>query len=353
MSDANRIAPPRWKQVLFRHETVLLLAVIAEWLFFYFAGTTTNRRGMVVGFGTLDRQFNILRHSCEIGLLALALTPIIITAGIDLSVGSLLGLCAVLFGKLWHEAGLSIPLAIACTLGFGAVGGGLNGALITTLRLPPLIVTLGTYSLFRGLAEAITHGAVTYTGFPASFLFLGQERWHGLPAQAWLFVGIGLLVWVIVHRTTLGRSYRAIGFSPGGARYAGLAINRQLAGAYVFAGLVVGLAAIVYTARLGEARADAGTGYELFAITAVVLGGTSIFGGTGTVHGTILAVAAIAILKNGLACLPAVMRINAAEEMSGLFTGALLIVTLALSALPPAIAELRRRLTHSLSHRPS
>src|SRR5688572_30492888 len=90
-----------WKALFFRHETILLFVLIAEWLFFYWAGTTTNRRGVVVGFGTLDRQFDILRHSCEIGLLALALTPVIITAGIDLSVGSLLGLCAILFGSFW------------------------------------------------------------------------------------------------------------------------------------------------------------------------------------------------------------------------------------------------------------
>ena len=86
---------------------MLLLVLVAEWLFFYHFGTSTNRRGVVVGFGTLDHQFDILRHSCEIGLLALVMTPIILTAGIDLSVGSLLGLCAILFGKLWHDAGLS------------------------------------------------------------------------------------------------------------------------------------------------------------------------------------------------------------------------------------------------------
>jgi hypothetical protein len=101
---------------------LLLYVLIAEWLFFYFAGTTTNRRGIVVGFGTWDRQFDILRHSCEIGLLALALTPVIITAGIDLSVGSLLGLSAILFGQLWHDAGLPIPLAVAFTLVLGALG---------------------------------------------------------------------------------------------------------------------------------------------------------------------------------------------------------------------------------------
>jgi ribose/xylose/arabinose/galactoside ABC-type transport system permease subunit len=332
-----------WKTTLYRHETLLLLVLIAEWLFFYFAGTTTNRRGMLVGFGTLDRQFDIVRHSCEIGLLALALTPIILTAGIDLSVGSLLGLCAILFGKLWHDGGLSIPVAAGLTLVLGAAGGGINASLITALRLPPLIVTLGTYSLFRGLAEAITHGAVTYTDFPESFLFIGQERWLGVPAQAWLFAGVAIAIWLLVHRMTFGRSFRAIGYSPEGARYAGLPVNRRVALVYVIAGVVSALAAIIYTARLGQAKADAGSGYELFAITAVVLGGTSIFGGAGSVHGTLLGVAAIAVLKNGLACLPVVMRMNAAEEMSGLLTGGLLLLALTGSVLPQIYSRRRHR----------
>jgi rhamnose transport system permease protein len=329
--------------LLLRHEMLLLYVLVAEWIFFYFAGTSTNRRGVLVGFGTLDRQFDVLRHSCEIGLLALALTPVIITGGIDLSVGSLLGLCAVFFGQLWHDGGLPLPVALALTLLLGTAAGGFNGAVITTLRLPPLIVTLGTYSLFRGLAEALTRGAVTYTDFPANFLFLGQERWLGLPAQAWLFAVVALGIWLLVHRTTFGRSYRAIGFSPEGARYAGLPTGRRVALVYAIAGGIVALAAIIYTARLGQAKADAGTGYELFAITAVVLGGTSIFGGTGSVHGTLLGVAAIAVLKNGLACLPAVMRLNAAEEMAGLLTGALLLLALAASVLPRMFPPFRTR----------
>lgn len=332
-----------WRAILASHEMLLLYVLVAEWLFFYFAGTSVNRRGVVVGFGTLDRQFDILRHSCEIGLLALALTPIILTAGIDLSVGSLLGLCAILFGMLWHDGGLPIPVAAGLTLLLGALAGGLNASLITTLRLPPLIVTLGTYSLFRGLAEAITHGAVTYTDFPESFLFLGQERWLGLPTQAWLFLLVAAAVWLLVHRTTFGRSFRAIGYAPEGARYAGLPVNRRLALVYVLAGVIAALAAIIYTARLGQAKADAGTGYELFAITAVVLGGTSIFGGSGSVHGTLLGVAAIAVLKSGLACLPVVIRMNAAEEMSGLLTGALLLLALTASVLPKILSNLRSR----------
>ena len=330
-----------WKKVLLRHETILLLVLVVEWLLFYYFGTTVNRKGITVGFGTMDRQFDILRHSCEIGLLALALTPIILSGGIDLSVGSLLGFSAIVFGKLWHDAQLSILMAAVCSLAIGAAAGGQNAILITTLRLPPLIVTLGTYSLFRGLAEAITHGSVTYTDFPSSFLFLGQERWLGLPTQAWLFILVAVAIWLLVHRTTFGRSFRAIGFAPEGTRYAGISVERRLMMVYILAGIISALAAIIYTARLGQAKADAGMGYELFAITAVVLGGTSIFGGVGSVHGTLLGVAAIAVLKSGLASLPIVIRHNCAEELSGMMTGALLLLALCSMVLPKLLSKWR------------
>ena len=313
---------------LLRHETILSAMLVAEWIYFDAVGHN---------FGTYDNSCDILRHSCEIGLLALAMTPVILTGGIDLSVGSLLGLCAILFGKFWRDAGMPIPLAAACTIGIGALAGGLNASLIAWLRLPPLIVTLGTYSLFRGLAEAITQGVDTFTNFPASFLSLGQNRWLGVPAQAPIFLAAAVFFWLLVHRTTFGRSFRAIGFSPEGAHYAGIPVGRRVAMVYVLAGIVSAIAAIIYTARLGQAKADAGTGYELFAITAVVLGGTSIFGGTGSIHGTLLGVAAIAVLHSGIAhaLLPG--------EMAGMLTGVLLILALAGSALPKMISSLRAR----------
>lgn len=316
------------KAQLMRHETVLLVLVAVEWLIFNSVG---------VRFSTLDNTFDILRHSVEIGLLAMVMTPIILAGGIDLSVGSLLGLCAICMGKLWRDAGIPLPLAIACTLLLGALAGGVNATLITVLRLPPLIVTLGTFSLFRGLAEAITRGVDTFTNFPAGFLSLGQDRWLGIPAQAPLFILVMGLIWVLVHRTTFGRALRTIGFSPEGARYAGLPVQRQLAAAYILAGVIAGLAAVIYTARLGQAKADAGTGYELFAITAVVLGGTSIFGGRGTVHGTLLGVAAIAVLNNGL------VHARLPREAAGVLTGALLLLALATGVVPKLWSDWRAR----------
>jgi rhamnose transport system permease protein len=312
--------------LLWRHETILLFVLVAEWLYFNAVG----RR-----FGSLDNTFDILRHSAEIGLLALVMTPIILTGGIDLSVGSLLGLCAIIFGKLWRDAGMSLPMAAVCTLFIGAGAGGLNATLIARLRLPALIVTLGTYSLFRGLAEAMTRGVDTFTNFPESFLALGQQHLAGLPTQVWVLLVVAIGVWLLVHRTTFGRSFRAIGFSPEGARFAGLPVERRMALAYVLAGVVAALAAIIYTARLGQAKADAGTGYELFAITAVVLGGTSIFGGVGSVHGTLLGVAAIAVLNNGL------VHARQPREVAGMLTGALLLVALGASGLPKLLAKMR------------
>lgn len=317
-----------WEKILLRHEAILLLVLVAEWIFFDAIGRN---------FGTYDNSCDILRHSCEIGLLALAMTPIILTGGIDLSVGSLLGLCAILFGKLWRDGHFPIPVAAACTIGIGALAGGINAGLITLLRLPPLIVTLGTYSLFRGLAEAITKGVDTFTDFPNSFLFLGQERWLGIPAQAPVFIVAAIFFWLLVHRTTFGRSFRAIGYAPQGTRFAGIPVSRRIGMTYVLAGIVAAVAAIIYTARLGQAKADAGTGYELFAITAVVLGGTSIFGGVGSIHGTLLGVAAIAVLQSGI------VHALQPSEMAGMLTGVLLILALTASVLPKIISGLRTR----------
>jgi rhamnose transport system permease protein len=303
----------------FRHELVLLLVVVGEWIFF----SSVGRR-----FATWDNSQDLLRHSVEIGLLAIAMTPIVLSGGIDLSVGSLLGLSAICFGKLWRDAGLPVWLAAVGAIAIGTLGGALNAVCITRLRIPPLIVTLGTFSLFRGLAEAITHGVDTFTNFPPAFLQLGQAEFFGIPTQGYLFLVVAILFWLTVHKSTLGRSWRVIGFSPEGATYAGLPVHRQVSTAYIVAGMIAGIAAVIYTARVGQAKADAGTGYELFAITAVVLGGASIFGGIGSIHGTLLGVLAIALLNNGL------VHARQPREMAGMLTGLLLLISLAASVLP-------------------
>lgn len=309
---------PRWRRML-RFESLLIAVLLIEVIVF-------SRTGQ--NFATAGNFFEVLRLSTEIGLLALVMTPIILTGGIDLSVGSLLGLSAILFGKLWRDAQLPVGVAAAGALVAGGLAGGLNGLLITRLKLPPLIVTLGSFSLFRGLAEAITRGVDNFTHFPAAFLYLGQGYIFGVvPTQLLVLAAVTIGVWLMVHRTTAGRSFRAIGFAPEGALYAGLPVARRLMLVYVLAGVVAATAALVYVARVGQAKADAGTGYELLAITAVVLGGASIFGGVGTVTGTLLGVAVLAILKNGLTLS------DQPSELAGILTGGLLLAVLAGEAL--------------------
>jgi rhamnose transport system substrate-binding protein len=294
-----------------RSEWVLLAALAAE----------------IAAFGVLSPSFlsianffEVTRFSVELGLLALALTPVIVTGGIDLSVGSMVGLAAVVFGTASRDWGLPIPAAAALTLATGAAGGGLNAALITRFGIPPLIVTLGSLALFRGIAMGLTEGARNFSGFPSGFLYLGQGYIGGIvPAQLPLFLLVMAVFAVLLHRSTIGRAWYAIGFSEAGARYAAIPVRSRLALAYVLSGLVSSLAAIVYIAHLGQARADAGTGYELNAITAVVLGGASVTGGRGTIWGTALGLLVLAVLQNGLqlAALP--------SELVGVVTGLLLV----------------------------
>jgi rhamnose transport system permease protein len=299
-----------------KQEWILAAFIALEVVLFSFTGRN---------FFSVTNFFECIRLAVEIGLLALALTPVIVTGGIDLSVGSMMGLCAVVFGALWSDAHLPIVLAIGIALLVSLAGGALNALLISRLQVSPLIVTLGTFSLFRGIAEGITGGARNYSGFPARFLYLGQGYLGGIvPTQTLLLVLATAGFYLLLQRTTIGRGLYAIGHSAEGARYAAVPVAPRLMLVYVFAGLAAGLAAIVYVAHLGQAKSDAGSGYELIAITAVVLGGTSIFGGSGTIVGTFMGLAAIVVLQNGL-------RLSAwPTEVAGVSTGTLLVLTIAI-----------------------
>jgi len=279
-------------------------------------------------FLTLPNAFEITRVSVELGLLAIALTPVVITGGIDLSVGSIMGLTAVVFGMVSREWELATPVAVVAALLVGLIGGALNATLIARLGIPALIVTLGTLALFRGVAEGITQAAVNYSGFPPGFLTLGQGYLAGgVPVQLPILIIAIAAYGVLLHRSVIGRSWYAIGYGQAGARYAGIPVVRRIGLAYLLSGVVASLAGIVYVAHVGQARSDAGTGYELDAVTAVVLGGTSVFGGRGTITGTVIGLFAIAVLKNGLAlaALP--------SELVGVLTGALLIAAIGIDRI--------------------
>src|SRR5215471_13195410 len=204
-ADAFSVERPLSRRLFPNREWIQLLVVVFE--IGVFSLVATN-------FFTRANAAELVRLSVEIGLLALAITPVIVTGGIDLSVGSMMGLSAVVFGILWRDAGMPIWTAASAVLVLGMIGGAVNAALIARLGLPPLIVTLGSYSLFRGLAEGLTRGIDNYTGFPERFLYLGQGYLGGLiPVQAIvLAVAIGGY-WILLHRTIYGRALYAIGFS--------------------------------------------------------------------------------------------------------------------------------------------
>ena len=302
-----------------KQEYILAGLILLEVLLFAVTGQN---------FFSVGNFFECIRLGVEIGLLALALTPVIVTGGIDLSVGSMMGLSAVVFGSLVQEAHWPVSAAIATTLIVGLIGGSLNALLISRLTVSPLIVTLGTYSLFRGLAEGLTAGAKSYSNFPPQLFYLGQGYLGGILPTQTIFLAMAMAgFWILLHRSVIGRGIYAIGHSAAGARYAAIPVPRRLALVYLLSSLAASVAAIIYVAHLGQAKSDAGTGYELIAITAVVLGGTSIFGGSGTILGTMMGLAAIVLLQNGLrlSALPA--------EVAGIATGILLILTIALERL--------------------
>ncbi len=301
------------------NESVLLVLLVFEIVLFGFAGQN---------FFTVANLFEIVRLAVELGLLALALTPVIVTGGIDLSVGSMIGLAAIIFGSLWRDHHFSIAAAAAFTLLIGIAGGALNAVVITRFRIAPLIVTIATFSLFRGLAEGLTGALDAFSGFPKSFLFVGQGYLGGIvPPQFFVLLIAAVFYFLLLQRTTIGRALYAIGLSPEGTRYAGIPVGRRVALVYVLSGFWASVAALIYVAHIGQAKSDAGTGYELLAITAVVLGGTSIFGGSGTILGTLLGLFAIVVLQNGLRLsgMPA--------ELSGILTGAVLVITIGLDRI--------------------
>ena len=242
-------------------------------------------------FFTLGQLVRDTRLSVELGLLAVALTPIIVTGGIDLSVGSMIGLSAVMFGAAYRD------WQLPCRSPRWWRSGRLRRR--RAQRAPDRRAATcrrsssrsASFSLFRGIAEGITQRRGQLHGFPALASCSSARDISGgvVPAQLPIFArDRWSATCVLLHRSVIGRALYAIGFTPAGARYAGIPVRAAPGLVYLLSGLAAGVAAIIYVAHLGQARSDAGTGYELAAITAVVLGGTSVFGGRGTLWGTVL-----------------------------------------------------------------
>ena len=237
-------------------------------------------------FLKLESQLSLSRQLWELAIITLGMTLIVITGGIDLSVGSTMGLCAVVFG-ICFSATQSVTLAGTVSLIVGLACGSLNGVLISKFKVHPLIITLATFAAYRGIAEGISQGAA-YSKFGTAFAQVARGTLGGIPYAGYLFAGLAIGIGVFLALTSHGRFIYAIGHNETAARFAGVAVERCKFWLYSLSGLLAGVSTIIYVARFDTARADAGKGFELDAITAVVVGGTSIFGGRGNIIGSVL-----------------------------------------------------------------
>jgi len=273
-------------------------------------------------FLTPDNLIEVVRQSAEIGLIALAMTLVIITAGIDLSVGSIVGLSIMVMGMLWEDAGLPLWVAVLLALLTGTLLGGFNGTLITLVGIPPLIVTLATMAGFRGIALGMSQ-ARSIRNFPEGFLHLGQGYALGIPVQVWILAVAALIFHLALTRTAWGRSVFGLGANEAAARLSGVPVNRVKLQVYMLSGFMSALAAVIYAAHVSVAKPDAGLGFELTAITAVVLGGTAVSGGEGGVLGTLIALLMVGFLRSGLT----LARVP--SEAQDMMVGLLLILVVA------------------------
>ncbi len=260
--------------------------------------------------------FNVLRQVSIYGLLAIGMTFVIMTAGIDLSVGSILALAGLVAavvakGGLENRFGVGAgtealghawPLAALAALAVGLFAGLMQGFAITRLKVPPFVVTLGGMSVFRGAALLFSGGG-PISGFDAGFVWWGQGKIGVVPVPVLVFAAFAMIAHVVLAHSRFGRQVYAVGGNPEAARLAGVNVTRVILAVYVIMGFFSGLGAFILAARLNSAEAVAGTGFELTVIASVVIGGTSLFGGTGSIFGTVVGAVLIGVLLNGLVLL--------------------------------------------------
>ena len=250
-------------------------------------------------FLSLTNLMNVLRQSTLIGIVAAGMTMIIITGGIDLSVGSVLSLSSCLTAGMIIWYGWNVWLSVALGIIIGAVFGLLNGLLITQIPLPPFIATLGIMGVARGLAFVYTGGAPIYT-FPKSFRYLGQGMIGPVPFPVILMLIIYVLFYILLKRTKLGRYTYASGGNEEAAILSGIQVGKFKTVVYALTGALAALAGMILAARLDAATSVAGDGFELDVIAAVVIGGTSLSGGQGGVIGSLIGALIMGVVRNGL-----------------------------------------------------
>ncbi len=273
--------------------------------------------------------YALTSNAMEIAIMALPMTLIIIVGEIDLSVASVLGLASVVLGLLWRD-GQPMGLALGVALLVGLLAGLVNGALVTRLGLPSLVVTIGSLALFRGLAYVVL-GDQAVSNFPVTFTNLGFGTVAGteIPWSGVIFAVLAVIAAVVLHFSRQGRQFYAMGQNKEAARFAGINVRRAKLVLFALSGLLAALAGIILTARLSSARPDNGVGLELSVVTVVLLGGVNIFGGRGSLLGVVLALFILATIQNILEL------VNISGDIQNLVIGLLLI----LSVLGPNTAR--------------
>ena len=247
-----------------------------------------------------NNLMNLMRQLIINGFIALGMTFVILTGGIDLSVGSTLALTSAIFAGLLQN-GMNTGLAILIAVGLGLVLGLLNGLLITKGKLAPFIVTLATMTIFRGLTLVYTDGRpIAGPKDNFAFQFLGKGQFFSIPFQVILFILAFLCLWIILNKTALGRKIYAVGGNEKASFISGINIDKVKIWVYVISSLMAVLSGLVLTSRLNSAQPTAGAAYEMDAIAAVVLGGTSMTGGSGSLTGTLIGILILGVLNNGL-----------------------------------------------------
>src|SRR5271154_4064865 len=293
MTSASTDAAPSWRArfasgAAVRLESLVVLAVLCVTM-----AMLSN------SFLSVSNILNILLSTSVFGVLAIGMTFVISSAGIDLSVGSILALSGVVGAMLTSDLGLPWWIGILGCLAAGAATGAFNGFLITKGAIPPFIVTLGMLGVARGFALVLSNGISIY-GLPPEIVWLGQGRPFGVPTPVIVLLLAALVAHVLLAHTRFGVYAQVIGDNEDAARARGVRVERMKVLLYTLSGLLSGLAGLLFAARINSGEPTAGLNYELTAITATILGGTNLFGGRGSVVGTLVGALIMGVLQNGL-----------------------------------------------------
>ncbi len=272
-------------------------------------------------FFTTGNLLNVLRQSAPLLIVAATMTLVITTGGIDLSVGSTLALVGAL-AAIALRAGMPGTVVLAGGLALGGIIGAINGYFIAFAGMPPFIVTLGTLSVVRGIALLITQGFSVPIENDGWFVELGRGRLLGIPTPALVAIAVLLTSWVALRHTRFGRYVVGVGTNAEGVRRAGVSVRNVTMKVYMLSGAAAALAGLITTARLGSGSSNQGVGFELAVIAAVVLGSTNLFGGSGTILGTLLGALTIAVIGNGL------ILINVSPFYTQIIQGAIMLLAI-------------------------